>query len=63
MTAALLLNMVEPWLGQPVPLVVGECYETSCNTLLRPLTLGCYCHLEAVQHTMAVVHHHAMDVV
>jgi hypothetical protein len=55
------LNMVDPWLGQPVPLVVGGCYEPSYNTLLQPLALRCCWHVEAVQHTVAVVHHYVVD--
>jgi hypothetical protein len=53
--------MVDPWLGQPVPLVAGGRYEPSYNTLPQPLTLRYYCHVEAVQHTVAVVYHCAVD--
>jgi hypothetical protein len=55
-------NMVDPWLVQLVPLVAGGCYVTSYNTLLQCLKLRRCWHLEAVQPTMVVVHHYAMDI-
>ena len=59
--AVLPLNMVDAGLRRMVSLVVGGCYESSCDTLPQPLTLTACCQIVVIQHPVGVVRHHAED--
>ena len=55
-------NMVDGGLRQMVPLVVGRCYEPSCDTLSQPLPLPGCCRTMVANRSMEVVQHRVGDV-
>ena len=54
--------MVDARLRQMVPLVMGGCYEPSCDTLPQPLTLPGCCRTMVTRRSMEAVQHRVRDV-
>jgi hypothetical protein len=59
--AVLLSNMVDAELYRWVSLVVGGCYESSCNTLPQPMILTAWLRTRTVQHLLEAIQHHVVD--